>query len=124
MRKNGLMFGDFLRQKRQKANITLRLFAQMLGLSAPYVSDLENSNRYPPDSKILEKMIEILKLNPAEQEEFYDLAGEGRNEVAPDLTKYINENKMVRTALRRVKGKATPEDWQRFIEIVEGKDKV
>lgn len=115
-------FGDFLREKRIRADISLRKLAEDIQLSPAYMSDVENNRRYPLDNEKLAVLIEILHLTPEEQERMYDLAGEARNDVAPDLPEYIKEEQIVRTALRRAKEKATAEDWQRFIENLERKD--
>jgi transcriptional regulator with XRE-family HTH domain len=122
MKSKDQRFGDFLREKRMRADISLRKLAEDIQLSPAYMSDVENNRRYPLDNEKLAILIEMLHLTPEEQERMYDLAGEARNDVAPDLPEYINEEQIVRTALRRAKEKATTEDWQRFIESLERKD--
>jgi hypothetical protein len=50
---------------------------------------------------------------------FYDLAGKARDEAPPDLPDYINENQVVRVALRLAKDTGSNEDWQKFIDDLE-----
>ena len=40
-------FGDFISKRRLELNMTLRGFAKELGVSAPYLSDIEKGNREP-----------------------------------------------------------------------------
>jgi len=48
-----LNFEDFLQGKRTEKQITLRKMAEMLGITAPYLTDIENDRRNPPEMEKL-----------------------------------------------------------------------
>ena len=93
-------FGSFLQKKREEKQITLRKMAEMLGISAPFLSDIEKDRRNPPEMAKLEEISRILALSDDEKSLMLDLAGKARNSVAPDLPGYIMERDYVAAALR------------------------
>ena len=110
-------FGEFIKDKRLRARLTVREFADRLEVSAPYVTDVEKDRRNPFNKDTLEKIISILDLNEEEKTEMYDLAGDKRNEIAPDLPDYIMQHNYVSVALRTARDlDAGEEDWQRFVD--------
>lgn len=110
-------FGEFLQQKREAKQITLRKMAEMLKMSAPYLSDIEKGRRNPPEMDKLELIAQILLLSDAEKTVMLDLAGKMRNTVAPDLPEYIMERDYVSAALRTARDlDASEADWLRFVE--------
>ena len=56
-------FGEFLQKKREAKQITLRKMAEMLDITAPYLSDIEKDRRNPPDMDKLEQISTILLLS-------------------------------------------------------------
>jgi len=119
-----ITFGSFLQAKRSGKK-TLRAFAADIGVTPGYISDIENDRRDPPGKELLDKMAEVLGITGSELVKFYDLAGQGRKEVSPDLPEYIMNSDVsnaVRTALRTAKDSgATTEDWQKFVEEMKQK---
>ena len=109
-------FGKFITDKRKKLGITLRGMSAELGIAPAYLSDIEKGRRYPPDMDRLIQIAEILKLTEDEKHTMFDLAGEGKNTIAPDLPEYIMSSKKVRVALRKAREVAMEEDWDEFIE--------
>ena len=110
-------FGEFIKEKRVEKRLTVREFAGLLGVSAPYVTDVEKDRRNPFNNEALEKIIDILDLSEEEKIEMYDLAGSKRNEIAPDLPAYIMQNDFVSAAPRTARDlDAGEEDWQRFVD--------
>ena len=110
-------FGQFLTEKRTEKGITLRGMALRLGVSAPYLHDVEKSNRYAPDLDKLKEIVKILALSKQEEDEMYNLGGETRGEVAPDLPDYILGKEYVAVALRTARDSgARKEDWLKFVE--------
>lgn len=110
-------FGDFITQKREKKQITLREMAKRLDVSAPYLSDVEKDRRNPFDLEKLELLARILLLSEDDKTTMLDLAGKKRNEVAPDLPEYIMERDYVSAALRTARDfDATEEEWLKFVE--------
>ncbi|HEX3038640.1 MAG TPA: helix-turn-helix transcriptional regulator [Oscillospiraceae bacterium] len=116
MKKEYSNFGDFIAQKREEKEITLRKMAELLDISAPYLSDVEKDRRNPFDIDKLELVANILILSEEEKAVMLDLAGKKRNAVAPDLPEYIMERDYVSAALRTARDlDAGEEEWQKFI---------
>lgn len=112
-----LNFGEFIAKKREERQITLREMARRLGVSAPFLSDVEKDRRNPFDGDRLEKTAGILGLDKQERELMYDLAGKRRNSVAHDLPDYIMERGYVSAALRTARDlDAGEEEWLQFVE--------
>jgi len=123
-------FGAFIDSKRKgRANdgtdIKLKDIAEAMGKTATYLSDIIKGRRNPPEKDLLEKMALILHLTNAEKSEMYDLAGQGRNEVSPDLPDYIMNDELphARTALRRAKEKGLDDNfWKKIYEDIEKRE--
>lgn len=112
-----LNFGDFLQKKRTERQITLCKMAEMIGITAPYLTDIEKDRRNPPEMEKLETISNILILSDEEKTTMFDLAGKRRNSVAPDLPDYIMERDYVSAALRTARDlDASEEDWHKFVE--------
>lgn len=110
-------FGEFLQKKREERKITLRKMAEMLDITAPYLSDIEKDRRNPPDMDKLEQISSILLLTDADRTLMFDLAGKKRNSVAPDLPEYIMGREYVAAALRTARDLDADEaDWMKFVE--------
>jgi len=117
MKANAANFGAFLQQKREEKRITLRKMAEMLGYSAPFLSDVEKDRRNPPELAKLEQIAKILDLTYEEQQTMYNLAGKKRDSVAPDLSEYIMSRDYVAAALRTARDlDAGEEEWLRFVQ--------
>ena len=110
-------FGEFLQRKRTEKQITLRKMAEMIGITAPYLTDIVKDRRNPPEMEKLELISQILMLNDEDKTTMYDLAGKKRNSVAPDLPDYIMEHDYVSAALRTARDlDASEADWLKFVE--------
>lgn len=110
-------FGDFISKKRVEKKITLRKMADMLGVSAPFLTDVEKDRRNPFDMEKLNTLAGLLGLTQEENDTMLDLAGKKRNAVAPDLPEYIMERDYVSAALRTARDlDAGEEEWNRFVE--------
>ena len=112
-----MVFGEYIKQKRKEKNITLRAFADLVGIAPSYMSDIEKSKRNAPTQEILDKMIEVLNLSEDEKNELLDVAATSKDAIAQDLTEYVSENLNVRVALRKAKDLNLGDDeWIRIIE--------
>lgn len=110
-------FGDFISKKRVESKITLRKMADLLGVSAPFLTDVEKDRRNPFDMEKLITLAGILNLTQDENALMLDLAGKKRNAVAPDLPEYIMERDYVSAALRTARDlDAGEEEWKKFVE--------
>ena len=110
-------FGEFLQRKRTEKQITLRKMVDMIGITAPYLTDIEKDRRDRREMEQLELISQILMLNDEDKTTMYDLAGKKRNSVAPDLPDYIMEHDYVSAALRTARDlDASEADWLKFVE--------
>jgi len=114
-----ITFGAFLKSKRKTRGLTVRIMADSIGVGVGYYCDLESGRRRPPEKDMLDGLIHALSLFDEDTATFYDLAGRARDAAPPDLPEYINENAVVRVALRIAKQKASVADWQHFIDGLE-----
>ena len=109
-------FGDYIAAKRKEKDISLRRMADLVGLSAPYWSDIEKNRKNPPSLEKLAAIAKILGLSETENREMLDLAGDKRDTVAPDIPAYIRENDYVAAALRTARDLgASEDDWEKFV---------
>lgn len=110
-------FGAFLARKRMEKQISLRKFAEALGVSTPYLSDVEKGRRNALDMPKLELAAGLLVLTPSEKDYMFDLAGRQRGSVAPDLPEYIMERDYVSAALRTARDLGADEaEWMQFVD--------
>ena len=110
-------FGEFVVAKRLEKQISLRKLAELMGVSAPFWSDIEKGRKNPPKLEKLEHLARILALTDEENTLMLDLAGKERDAVAPDIPVYIMENDYVAAALRTVRDLGADEkDWDKFVE--------
>lgn len=113
-------FAAFVTGKRKEHNMTMRSLANILGVSSPYLYDVEQGRRNPLKKENLEKMADFFKLNEEETALMFDLAGIDRGIVPLDLPDYILNNAYVRVALRKAKSKNIKEaEWQKFIAQID-----
>ena len=115
-------FGMFLSEKRRDRGISSLQTSELAGISPGYYCDIEKNRKPPPDREILDKILAALRLSEDDTVKFYDLAGEARAGVSPDLPDYIMENEYVRVALRIAKEKATADDWIQFADKLKKKE--
>lgn len=108
MKKN---FGQVLREARE-GKYSLRKFAELVGVSPTYLSQVEQGNVVPPTAERVKRMAEILEVNA---DEWIAMAGR----VSEDLSAIIRKQPVgVPDLLRAVKG-LTAEQLQRLKEDAE-----
>jgi len=91
-------FGTVLREKRLEKGHSLRKFAQLIGVSPTYLSQVEQGNVDPPTADRVKRMAEILEENV---DEWTALAGR----LTEDLPAIIHESPTdVPDLLRAVRG--------------------
>ena len=77
-------FGEFISKKRVEKKITLRKMADMLGVSAPFLTDVEKDRRNPFDMEKLTQLAQILNLSKEENARFKNscnVLNEMKNEI-------------------------------------------
>lgn len=82
MARTSIIFGRLLRQKRIKKGFSLRKFAEKVGVSPTYLSQVEQGNVAPPTAERVRRMAELLGENA---DEWIALAGR----VPEDLSEII-----------------------------------
>lgn len=120
----GKTFGEFIKEKRLQKEISLRKFAELLGISPVYLCNMEKDRNPAPKDDILSNLAKLLLLDDEERKLLYDLAAKSKNTptVSKDLPEYIMNRDIVRVALRTAKDvDATDEEWQEFIEKLEAR---
>lgn len=92
-------FGSYIRAARTDAGLGLRQLARRLGISAPYLNDLEHSKRKAPSNEVLLSLKSELNLD---EEKFNDLAGISKHSLPPDVFKYLYNNSEALSLVRVV----------------------
>ena len=116
--------GKFITQHRLERNISLRSFAQQIGISPVYLCNIEKGRRPLTAYETLENIAIVLQLDKDDKSKLLDLAAKTKSIpiVAADLPTYINERDIVRVALRTAKdAEATDEEWKEFIERLQNR---
>lgn len=122
MKKTTVTFGEYLKHKREEKQISLREVARTLGVSAPFLSDVENNRRGPLTEERLADLAKVLNLNEKEKAKIYDIVGKQKGLLAPDLNPYVTERPYVNAALRTARNlEANEEDWQWFTDYLSNK---
>jgi transcriptional regulator with XRE-family HTH domain len=119
-------FGKYLKEKRNNKKITLRQASEGLKVSISYLSDLENGEKLPPNSKqseysdFMDRLISFYELNENERKEIIELADKdlvSSGHVSNDITSYMGDTPMATVALRTAKEKnLSDEEWRKIIE--------
>ena len=79
-------FGTYIRNLRLSHGIGLRELARQLGISAPYLNDLEKDKRCAPRMDLVRSIAKILDANV---QNIYDLAGKSRGTIATDIEELL-----------------------------------
>ena len=70
--------------------------------------------------KLLPALIQGLDLSQEDETLLYDLIGQKRQGVYPDLNSYIQNTELARVALRKARDRNIPDDvWLRIIDSIE-----
>lgn len=109
-------FGELIREKRTEKKLTLRKFADRVGLSPTYVSQIEQGNFAPPPADRIRKMAEVLD---ADADELIAAAGRMAEEVAGLIEKRPIE---MASFLRHAKG-LTPQQIEQLTKMAEDMSK-
>src|ERR1700722_3529183 len=78
-------FGQFVRDRRTAKGLSLRKFADLVGVSPTYLSQVEQGNCDPPTAERVRRMAEILSENA---DELAALAGRGPDDLPGLLQKH------------------------------------
>ena len=116
-------FGEKLKSMRIEKGISLRKLAESIGVSAPYLSDVERGQRSSLSAEHLVRVGDALSLSEEERRDLFDCAANSRGEaVASDVLMYAGEVKTVSAALRKARElNLGDEEWLQIIEEMERK---
>ena len=111
-------FGKTVRKLRlENTEYSLREFARLLGVSAPYLSDVENDRRTPPKEETIIKMAELIGID---SNELLALAEKMPPEFYETFTKSKVYTKKVPEFLRRAReSDLTEEQWNKLIKNID-----
>jgi transcriptional regulator with XRE-family HTH domain len=103
-----ISLGQRLRELRDKADLSLRELAKRIGISPPFISDIELGRRFPSED-ILKKLARALNVS------LEDLKQYDNREPIADLKRLMDSNPKLgfafRTAVEKVKsGELTAEE--------------
>jgi len=102
-----LSFGKFIREQRLKNGFGQREFAIKIGIAASYLNDIEKEKRTAPKREIIIKISKLLKINI---DLLNDLVGRSKGNIAPDITKFIDNNPSMVSLIRTIMSKNLNED--------------
>jgi len=95
-----MILGKYIKKRRIVRNIGQRELARRIGISAPYLNDIENGKRKAPSKKVIERISNILETN---LEYLYDLAGRDSKKIPPDIPEIIKQYSETSSLLRIIK---------------------
>ena len=93
-------FGSYIRRLRIKNDIGQRELAKQIGVAPSYLNDMEKNKRTAPRTELIKKLSVKLK---ADLNLLYDLAGNSKKTVAPDIVDYVEKSPKIVSLLRTVK---------------------
>ena len=102
-------FGDVVRERREKQKITLRKFADSVGMSATYLSKIERGE-FPPPAE--EKILAIAQRLELDADELMSLAGR----IPSDVAKIIRDNPVELSGFLRQAGGLSAQERQRLLK--------
>ncbi len=111
-------FGKYVSYLRISRDLSIRQFAEMIGLSPYYLCSIENGRRKNPKIKTLGKMYLALGLRKDEMEKLLDLYAKANGQASADIINYIMENDDTRSQLRKERDHCSEEYWNIFIEKI------
>ncbi len=92
-------FGRYVRALREERQIGQRELARLLEVSPSYLNDIEHDKRVAPRHEIVKSIAENLG---AERELIFDLAGQSRNTIPPDVSEIIRHNPEIIPMIRAI----------------------
>jgi len=81
-----MKFGDYIKEHRIHAEMTLRSFSKQIGMDPSNWSKIERNIISPPqDEQLMQRISELLKLDSKANQELLDLADIARGQIPVDL---------------------------------------
>lgn len=113
-------FSKYVVKKRINAKLSYQDVADAVGVSRPYIYDIEKGNNKPPiDYQKLDGWATVLGLRKRSRELLFDKAVEERDEVPADIKKEILENDRIKKVIRKcINGDLPKQLWDSVLESV------
>ena len=114
-------FGEYVKSKRIKRNITQTKAAIMFGISLSYLSGIERGLRPAPADDVVDKIADVLELSRKERYRLYDLAAESKQPpaLADDLVEYVYRYPLILDMLRySMECNMSEKEWERVFDYV------
>jgi transcriptional regulator with XRE-family HTH domain len=108
-------FGEVFREARKRAGKTMQDVASYIGVTVPYISDVENDNRSPLVSERIVKAAELFGIDPLI---LLESAAKTRNSCDLDLTGASDKRIQVGAALQRGWPELSDGDLDRIDDII------
>lgn len=109
---NPRKFGATIRALREQRQISLRKFADKVGISPTYLSKVERDEFPPPGEETIKQIAEALGQDP---DELLALAGK----VSSDLPAIIQQRPREMASFLRTAGELTPKELAKLTKYVE-----
>ena len=85
-------FGESIKTYREKKKLSIRFLAQRVGISAAYLSDIENGKRAAPSQKVFCRLVKELNLSMSEIKDLEKMALYSNMNKVRILKDYLNKN--------------------------------
>ena len=109
-------FGSFVRKLRIKNNFGQRELAKEIDIAPSYLNDIEKNKRAAPRNEIIKKISIKLK---TDLNFLYDLAGNSKKMLPPDIISYLENNPKVISLIRSAKNyKLKDEEFEKIEKII------
>ena len=110
-----MVFGSFVKERRLKKKMGLRVFADKIGEDAGNWCRIESGKfPAPSDINVLNKISEILDIKDSDRGKFFDLAADNSKEKIPaDIKQQIEENDIIPVLFRTIEMKKISKDTLR-----------
>lgn len=107
-----MVFGSFIKERRLKKKMGLRVFADKIGEDAGNWCRIESGKfPAPSDINVLNKICEILDIKDSDRGKFFDLAADNSKEKIPaDIKRQIEENDIIPVLFRTIEKKKLSKD--------------
>ena len=93
-------FGSFIKTARLNSSIGQRELARGVGVSPAYLNDIEQDKRAAPSVAVLNLIKSYLKI---EDDLFFDLAGQSKKKIPPDVEAFLLSNEAAIATARMLK---------------------
>ncbi|MBL7072877.1 MAG: helix-turn-helix domain-containing protein [Candidatus Omnitrophica bacterium] len=116
-----MKFGEFIKDKRLKEKMGLRVFASKIGEDPGNWCRIESGKfPAPSDINILNRICKVLKLSDSEKEKVFDIAAKSSREKVPaDIRHQIKKNEIVPILFRTIdKKKMTKKQLEKLVERI------